>query len=99
MEKIVISHSEVKETDTPSEQSPRTESKLPPAIPSWAKFALIPLVLLLPLLCVVALALRAAMRGLPPRTRFAWTGLLATLLTVSGLLTSVAFVFFIINIL
>ena len=94
MEKIVISHTEIKETDTPSEQSPRPEPKLAPAIPSWAKFALMPLVLVLPVLCVVALALRAAMRGLPPRTRFAWTGMLATLLTVSGLLTSIGFVFF-----
>jgi S1-C subfamily serine protease len=52
------------------------------------------LVLVLPLLCVVAIVLRAAMRTLPPRNRHAWTALLTTLLIVSGLLTSVATVVF-----
>lgn len=90
MEKIVISSHEIAETGTPAEQPVRLEPKLPPAVPWWAKVALSPLVVLLPLLCLVALVIRVAMRGLPPRTRFAWTGLLTTLLTVSGLLTSVA---------
>jgi S1-C subfamily serine protease len=92
MEKIVISSHEIAGTGTPAEQPARVEPKLPPAVPGWAKVALSPLVLFLPLLCLVALVLRVAMRGLPPRTRFAWTGLLANLLTISGLLTSVAFV-------
>jgi S1-C subfamily serine protease len=49
-----------------------------------------PLVLALPLLCVIAIILRFAMRGLPPRARHAWTGFLATLLTASGLITCAA---------
>jgi S1-C subfamily serine protease len=48
------------------------------------------MVLFLPLLCLVSIVLRVAMRTLPPRSRHAWTSFLATLLTVSGILTSVA---------
>ena len=90
MEKIVISSREIAETAPPPDEPVRLEPKLAPAIPGWAKFALAPLVLVLPILCLVAVILRAAMRGLPPRTRFAWTGLLATLLSISGLITSMA---------
>jgi S1-C subfamily serine protease len=92
MEKIVISTREIAETSTPPTEPARVEPKLTPAVPWWAKLALSPLVLALPVLCLVALVLRVAMRGLPPRTRFAWTGLLATLLSISGLLTSIAVV-------
>jgi S1-C subfamily serine protease len=92
MEKIVISTREVAETSIPPDEPVRLEPKLEPAVPWWAKLALSPLVFILPLLCLVALVLRVAMRGLPPRTRFAWTGLLATLLSISGLVTSVAVV-------
>ena len=92
MEKIVISSREVAETSPPPDEPVRLEPKLPPAVPWWAKLALSPLVLFLPLLCLVAVVLRVAMRGLPPRTRFAWTSLVATLLSVSGLITSVAVV-------
>ncbi len=90
MDKIVISAAEVAHTEVSPELPSRLDPKLEPAIPSWAKWALSPLVLLLPLLCVVAVVLRAAMRNLPPRNRYAWTSFLATLLIVSGLLTSVA---------
>ncbi|HUM04364.1 MAG TPA: serine protease [Terriglobales bacterium] len=89
MEKIVISTAEVAETAPLSEGPARLEPKLPPAVAWWAKLAMWPLVLVLPLLCLIAIILRFAMRGLPPRTRFAWTGFLATLLTTSGLLTCV----------
>lgn len=90
MDKIVISSAEVAQTEVVTEAPARLESKLPPAVPAWAKWALSPLVLVLPLLCVVAIVLRAAMRTLPPRNRHAWTALLTTLLIVSGLLTSAA---------
>ena len=90
MEKIVISSAEVAETQSPAEQPTRLEPKLAPAVPRWAKWALAPLVLLLPLLCLVAIVLRVAMRGLPPRTRHEWISLLATLLIVSGMVTSLA---------
>lgn len=90
MEKIVISTAEVAETQVPSDLSLRLESKLSPAVPGWAKWALAPLVLFLPLLCLVAIVLRVAMRGLPPRTRYGWTSLIASLLIASGLITTVA---------
>lgn len=92
MEKIVISSREIADTGTLPEQPARVEPKLTPPVPVWAKVALSPLVLILPLLCIVTIILRVAMRGLPPRTRFAWTGLLATLLTISGAVTTLAFV-------
>ena len=90
MEKIIISPAEVAETQVPVDQPARLQPKLAPAVPLWAKWALAPLALLLPLLCLVAIVLRVAMRGLPPRTRYEWTSLLATLLIVSGIMTSVA---------
>src|SRR4029077_14681299 len=90
MEKIVISAAEVAETHAPAEQPAQLEPKLPPAVPQWARWALAPLVLFLPLLCLVAFVVRVATRRLPPRTRFERTSLLATLLIVSGMLTSIA---------
>jgi S1-C subfamily serine protease len=91
MEKIVIGAGEVAAVTPPSpDQPPRLEPKLPPPVPLWAKLALAPLVLLLPILCFVTLIVRVAMRGLPPRTRFAWLSYLSTLLIVSGILTSMA---------
>ncbi|MGD0570682.1 MAG: serine protease [Candidatus Sulfotelmatobacter sp.] len=90
MEKIVISPAEVAETQAPADHPARLEPKLARAVPTWAKWTLAPLVLILPLLCLVAIVLRVAMRGLPPRTRHEWTSLLATLLIVSGIVTSVA---------
>lgn len=90
MDKIVISSAEVAQTEAPPELPARLEPKLAPAVPQWTKWALTPLVLVLPLLCLVAIVLRVAMRTLPPRTRHEWTSLLATLLIVSGMLTSIA---------
>lgn len=95
MEKIVISPAEVAETAPLPEGPTRLEPKLPPAVAWWAKLAMSPLALALPLLCVIAIVLRFAMRGLPPRTRYAWTGFLATLLTASGLLTCAAALLFV----
>ena len=94
MDKIVISSAEVARTEVAADTPTRLDSRLPPAVPAWAKWALSPLILALPLLCLVAIVLRAAMRTLPPRNRHAWTALLATLLIVSGLLTSAATVIF-----
>ncbi|HET6180937.1 MAG TPA: serine protease [Candidatus Sulfotelmatobacter sp.] len=90
MDKIVISPAEVAGTQPSLELPARLEPKLPPAVPRWAKWAISPLVLVLPLLCLMAIVLRVAMRTLPPRTRHAWTSLLSTALIVSGLLNSVA---------
>jgi S1-C subfamily serine protease len=90
MDKIVISSAEVAQTQTSPELPARLEAKLEPAIPGWAKWTLSALVIVLPLLCLVAVVLRLAMRNLPPRTRYEWTSWLATLLTVSGTLSSIA---------
>ncbi len=90
MEKIVISSNEVAETLPAPDIPARLEAKLPSVIPWWARLSLWPLVVVLPVMYVIAIVLRLAMRGLPPRTRFAWTGFLTTLLTTSGLLTCTA---------
>lgn len=90
MEKIVIANSEIAEVSPGSAPSPRPEPKLPPPVPVWAKVVMLPLVLVLPVLCLVTLVLRVAMRGLPPRTRYAWVAFLSTLLIISGMLTSLA---------
>lgn len=88
MDKIVISPMEVAETVAPAEQPTRPEPKLAPAVPWWAKTSMAVLVLVLPLLCLVAIVLRVAMRNLPPRTRHEWTAFVNILLVISGLLTS-----------
>ena len=88
MDKIVISPAEVAVTKALAEQPAQLEPKLAAVVPWWAKASLAPLVLVLPVLCVVVAVLRAAMRNLPPRTRHGWTAFLNTLLIISGLLTS-----------
>jgi len=93
MEKIVISSGEISETRLLPEQI-RPEPKLQPVVPLWAKFSLSPLMMVLPLLCLVTIVLRVAMRSLPPRTRHGWTAFLGTLLVASGLVTSVSAVLF-----
>jgi S1-C subfamily serine protease len=88
MEKITISPAEVAQAQAPAEQSPRLEPKLARVVPWWATASLVPLVLLLPVLCLVVIVLRVAMRGLTPRTQHAWNALFSTLLIISGLVTS-----------
>ena len=88
MDKIVISPAEVAETRVPVEQPSRLEPSLPPVVPWWAKACLASLVAVLPILCLIAIVLRVAMRNLPPRTRDGWMAFVHTLLIVSGLLTS-----------
>jgi S1-C subfamily serine protease len=92
MDKIVISPAEVAVTAAPVEQPARLEPKLAPVVPRWARISLVPLVLLLPVLCVVAAILRLAMRNLPPRTQYGWAAYLNILMIASGLLTSVGVV-------
>jgi S1-C subfamily serine protease len=92
LDKIVISPSELTQVSEEPGQTARIEPKLPPAIPWWGRLLLALLVPLLPLLCLVTIILRVAFRGQPPRTRFAWTSYLSTLLIISGFLTSMALV-------
>jgi S1-C subfamily serine protease len=91
MEKIVIGSKEISEVvPAPPDQPRALEPKLPPPVPIWAKAAMSPLVLVLPILCLFTLVVRVAMKGLPPRTRIAWLTFLSTLLIISGMLTSIA---------
>jgi S1-C subfamily serine protease len=89
MEKIVIESAEVAQV-VPSHpgQLSRLDPNLPPPVRLWAKVAMAPLVLVLPLLCLLTIVLRVAIRNLPPRTRFAWLSFLSTLLIISGFFTS-----------
>jgi hypothetical protein len=70
MEKIVIGSGEISAVSPPApDQPPRLEPKLPPPVPLWAKFALSPLVLLLPILCIVTLIVTRKGRLHLPKTR------------------------------
>ena len=89
MEKIVISADEIAQTAHPADEPLALSAKLPPPIPRWAKACLVPLVLVLPVLCVVSILMRIAVRGMPPRSRFAWVSFFSTLMAISGILTSV----------
>ena len=92
MDKIVISPGDLSEIQQEPGQAAPSQPKLPPAIPWWARLGPILLVPVLPLLCLVTIILRVALRGQPPRTRHAWTAYLSTLLVISGILTSMAVV-------
>lgn len=92
MDKIVIQSKEVEAVGIFPEQPGHLAPKLESPVSLSARVGMSLLVLVLPLLCLVTLAMRLAMRGLPPRTRYAWLDFLSSLLIVSGLLTSLAFV-------
>lgn len=90
MERIVISSEEIAQTAQTAEEPRGLSPNLPSPIPWWAKLSLSPLILVLPLLCLITILLRVAMRGLPPRSRYAWVSFFSTLLAISGILTSIA---------
>lgn len=72
MEKIVISVDEVERTACAAPEPGKPATQLPAPISWWAKACLFPLVLVLPVLCLVTILLRVATRGMPPRSRYAW---------------------------
>jgi S1-C subfamily serine protease len=90
VDKIVISQDELIDSEVQPQHTPRVEPKLQPAIPWYTRLGLGGLVLVLPLLCLVTIILRVAFRSQPPRTRYAWTDYLSSLLIISGFLTSLA---------
>lgn len=90
MEKIVISVDEVERAACAAPEPGKPAAHLPAPISWWAKACLSPLVLVLPVLCLVTILLRVATRGMPPRSRYAWVSFLSTLLIISGFLTSIA---------
>jgi len=62
VDKIVISSGELADIQPAPEQAVRLEPKLPPAIAWWGRLGPILLVPLLPLLCLVTIILRVALR-------------------------------------
>jgi S1-C subfamily serine protease len=89
MDKLVITSTEVESVKL-IEAAGREEAKPPRPIPVWARLAMLPLILVLPLLCLIVVILRVALRATAPRTREAWNAYLNTLLVASGLLSTVA---------
>jgi S1-C subfamily serine protease len=90
MERVIISSQEVAGVTAPTPGAPEAPPRLPRPIPWWGYVLCGLLVPALPLLCLAAIILRIAFRNQPPRTRFAWTSYLATLLIISGMLTFTA---------
>lgn len=88
-EKLVVTATEVQAVEI-SPVPGEMKTKLPKAIPLWARFVLLPLVLVLPILCIVSAVLRVALRNVQPRKREAWANYLNSLLIASGLLSVVA---------
>jgi S1-C subfamily serine protease len=96
-DRVVVSSEEIERIQpTPDAAAPSPASlppslfqRLPSPVPWWARICLAPLVLLLPVLCVVAAILRVAFRSQPPRVKYAWVSFLSTLLVVSGLISTV----------
>jgi S1-C subfamily serine protease len=68
---------------------PLAPVSLPKAIPTWARLVMLPLVLVLPVLAVIALILRIALRAAPPRTQQAWHSYLGALLIASSFVFTV----------
>lgn len=94
MEKFVVTNEELAGVaDTPVRLPGTEPTKLPPAVPLALKLTMWPLVLVLPLLCLVAIVLRVALRNKPPRTRYGWDAYLCTLLVISGVLFTGAMAF------
>lgn len=88
MDRIVVSSQEIAEVGDLATNAAPLQPKLAPAIHWSLKAAVSILVLFLPLLCLVTIILRVSFRNQSPRIRYAWTAFLATLLTISGFLTS-----------
>jgi S1-C subfamily serine protease len=94
MDRIVVSSREVAEIGDLTTGSAPLQPKLQSPIHWGLKTALSILVLCLPLLCFFAIIMRVALRNQAPRIRYAWTAYLATLLIISGFLTSATAVAF-----
>ncbi|HZS27008.1 MAG TPA: serine protease [Candidatus Angelobacter sp.] len=89
MDPIVITTQEVAQAQIPVQSAPEVRPKVPNPVSMWARLLLAPLVLILPLLCLVALIVRLSVRGQAPRVRQTWAAYLLTLLIISGFLSTV----------
>src|SRR5581483_9032634 len=89
MDPIVITTQEVAQAQIPVQSAPEVRPKVPNPVSMWARLLLAPLVLILPLLCLVALIVRLSVRGQAPRVRQTWAAFLLTLLIISVFLSTV----------
>ena len=92
MDRIVITEQELEQSQPPAPPvSPEPQGSQPGLanpVPLWARFLLAPLVLFLPLLCLVALIVRLSTRKQTPRELKAWWSYLLTLLIISGFVST-----------
>jgi hypothetical protein len=91
--KISISAEEIAGVSLPPPSQIPEPPSLGAAIPFIAKIALALVALALPILCVLAGAIRIYIRNKEPRVQHAWTRYLCSLLIASGLLTTAVVVF------
>jgi len=93
MDPIVITNQEVAQAQIPLQGAQEVRPKVPNPVPMWARLLFVPLVLVLPLLCLAALIMRVATRSQAPRVRQTWASYLLTLLIISGIFSSMLAVF------
>jgi S1-C subfamily serine protease len=89
LDRVVVSSEEIEQIKPAPDAPPSSFHQLPSPVPWWARISLSPLVLVLPVLCLVAVILRVAFRSQPARVKYAWVSFLSTLLVISGILTTV----------
>lgn len=91
MEKIVVTTRDVREVIVPpAGTAPETAVQKAP-LSLGLRLATLPLVLALPVLCLVAVAVRLAVRNHSPKPKHAWAAWFNSLLIASGLLTTLFF--------
>ena len=91
MEKVVVTTRDLREVIVPPVgTTPEPVAQKPP-LSLGLRLATLPLVLALPVLCLVAIAARLAIRNHPPKPKHAWAAWLNSLLIASGLLTTLLF--------
>jgi S1-C subfamily serine protease len=88
-ERVVVSAEEVSQLQTTPDAPAYSFEKLKSPIPLWARLCMSALVPLLPILAIVTLILHIAFRGQPRNVRYAWFAFLSTLLSISGLISTV----------
>jgi S1-C subfamily serine protease len=91
MDHIVITSQEIAKTPAPAfgPSEPRPAPRPPNPVPLWARLVMIPLILVLPLLSLVALIVKLAVRNQPPKNKQAWSAYLLSLLIISGFFSTI----------
>lgn len=91
MEKIVVTSQDVHSVVLPpAGTSPEPVTQKAP-LTLGPRLATLPLVLVLPVLCLVTLVVRLVLHSGSPKVKHAWTAWLSSLLIASGLLTTLLF--------